>query len=1055
MAKKGRSNNRSNQKARRRERGEEKPKKKSGILGKILCLLLGFIMGIVGTLGGIVGLGYYAVAKVHIKDAVGTVNDLAGLEIDYTQYINAQYGDSTVLGLVETIVGTVGQLQDGTGTLNTLNQISPMVGKSVQTLIDSATEFGITIDYNALMSTPFSTLGDFLGETVKNTNVARLIEKTTNNPVEGVLAIICYGEPGEDYITLEDGTIKMLGNSTPATIDTLTNSDLLSKRLNNLTFYSLVEAIGDTQTSDPINRALIYGEENVDFVVNADGSITPLPKTYQLNADPEAMTFTSPDGVEFTKVDDSLWKDANENIIQQCEDCEGTPEYQYEVFNANAELICSLKLLRADSNLQYYQVYVDDIAQTRKGPYISEVFGTNANLLSIIGTLPLGDILKLTANSDSIVLAVAYGEKDVDYRIENNKIIPINPPTTVNDLMGGTNGTEIIKDIPLGTALNVNSPLQADTDKLMITLVYGKEGVNYELLDTDNDGVNDDWKWLKDENGKEYSENTIGYLMDGNGNSMFNEMTIETLLNIDANSAPIMRALAYGNEGTHYVLTEVNTNGDTPRTVVKMLPKRYYYRGTEVYNEEYKLVSSVVEEVRKGIFSVKISEEVTEYIKANPNGGYDVFSSLEDAQNYTESNDTRQYYRKTQLRDMRGSSAQNYIDRIELAAAMDVDIFTEDTSASNSLMIQLAYGAEGIHYTLDRENKQIIWLQDNDPDSETYEFYYHARTIRDMKDTHSLLKSVYLDTVLDLTYESPAFMLALAYGNDYIINADNTISYDPSNRRTVGDLMGTNSDKLIRDIEMRKIINNVDPDDAMMNYILYNMTHPVEGDPDYEVRKLGDFMDNSSKIIDGMIDALTLQEALGEDATKKGQLLYHLKDVKLCDLSTEVQKLSIQTVMDKEPDDSIYTYAEINGEWVKAVEVAENVWREVEYTDNEDGTRTWTFVDNGTAAPSPLMGAWKYLLKDSSGTEHLYALADMNEAMDNIPQNIDQATLNDLHGDGLIKLEGEKGDILNKGIVNKVGENTVYSGTKVTLGELTVSEMIDYLNELLTAVANP
>ena len=97
MANKEKTNNpgTASQTPQRRQRKETV--KKSGIGGKLVCLLLGFVMGVVGTVGGVGGLGYFAITQIKIKDAVGTVNDLAGLEIDYTQYINEQYGDSTVL----------------------------------------------------------------------------------------------------------------------------------------------------------------------------------------------------------------------------------------------------------------------------------------------------------------------------------------------------------------------------------------------------------------------------------------------------------------------------------------------------------------------------------------------------------------------------------------------------------------------------------------------------------------------------------------------------------------------------------------------------------------------------------------------------------------------------------------------------------------------------------------------------------------------------------------------------------------------------------------------
>jgi hypothetical protein len=717
--------------------------------------------------------------------------------------------------------------------------------------------------------------------------------------------------------------------------------------------------------------------------------------------------------------------------------------------------------------------------------------------MSIIGTLRLGDLLKLRGDSDPLMLAVAYGQKDVDYTVDlNNKIVPINPPVTINDMIGGGVGMDIVNDIPLSTVLNVSSPLQSGVDSLMIILAYGEEGTHYQLLDTNNDGTYDDWKWLTDENGKPYTERTIGDLMSGDADSLFNSLTIETLMNVHAGSDDLMRALAYGNEGTHYVLVDGNPNdGITKKDVVQMLPKRYYLTGTKVYDEEHILIGSVDGETQSGIHTVHvIGDENAEYILPNPDGGYDVFPSLEAAQSYSADNDQRIYHGKTKLLDLRGEMAQICIERIELAAALNVDIFGTGENAPDPLMVQLAYGVEGKHYTLDRANQKIIWNKDNDPNSETYGLYYHARTIRDMKDTHALLESVYLDTVLGLTYESPAIMLSLAYGNDYVINGT-TIDY--TTRNTIGTLMGNNANGLIKGIEMRKIITNVEADDPMMNYVLYNMTHPDVNSPDYKVRTLGDFMDDSSAIIEDMMHTLTVQEALGEEATSSG-ILHGLRNTRLNELGTEIEKLTlkellgddiathpilknmqnstlatidddlntltIQEMMDNGEDDSIYQYATVNGQSCKAVQVKEGatlVWKAVLSKDT-NGYRTWVFADaQDKQAPSPLKGAWKYLLIDETGNERLYAVKDMNTAMDNIPSNLKTATLQNLVDDGLLTLSSDgEGNVLTTEIVYTVMGQKVCDPymdgdkAKTTLGELTVSEAIDYLTKMMAKIKN-
>ena len=228
----------------RRER-KTKVTKKGGAGGKIICLLLGFILGVVGTVGGVGGLGYYAVATVSIKDAVGTVNNLAGTNIEYTDYINEEYGNGTTLSLILDVADAVKNIQGEKSSLETFNKISPLVGKNVQKLIDSVSGYGVTIDYTTLMETPFSKLGDFVTQTVNGTEIAPLVESVTKNKVEGLLALICYGEENEDYVVNDDGTVTMLGTSTSATIGSLTNSAQLNDRLMGLSFQSLMGSMGN------------------------------------------------------------------------------------------------------------------------------------------------------------------------------------------------------------------------------------------------------------------------------------------------------------------------------------------------------------------------------------------------------------------------------------------------------------------------------------------------------------------------------------------------------------------------------------------------------------------------------------------------------------------------------------------------------------------------------------------------------------------------------------------------------------------------------------------
>ncbi len=1077
----------------KRERQKTVVKKKSGIAGKIGCLLLGFVLGVVGTVGGVGGFGYYAVTQVKIKDAVSMVNDMAGLDLNYADYITEEYGDGTTLDLINAISQVVSDFSGENATLSTLEKISPMVGKSVQSVIDKLTEFGLSVDYDRLMTTPFGELAGFLTDTVNDTEIAKLVESVTKNEVTGILSIICYGEEGEDYVINDDGTITMLGGATSATIGSLTNADMLSDRLSGLSFQTLMSALGSINEEDAIIRTLVYGVEGKDFVMIDDDNdpATPdvvhqLPKTYDLTValinpeNPDEGTepvVIAPDGSVFTLVDSTF---TNAELGQTIVLLDGESEYQAQVLDSESNVIYDLKYLETEGSVEKFQAYIDGAAQVRKGPYLSDVIGEGADLLAIVGEVRLGDLLGLNGDSDPIMLAVAYGEKDKDYTVDETtkKITPINDPVTINDLMTVDGGISIVEDIPLATLLKIESPLQEGVESLMIILAYGEEGTHYRTYW--EDGVQK-WEWLTNqETGELYSERTVGYLIDNGNESLFNDLTIETLLAVGANSDDLMRALAYGNENTHYILVDENPgDADNTPNAVKMLPMRYFASGTQVFDEEHIFVGTFGAEVESGIYTVTLNAEKSQYIKANASGGYDVFATLEQAQTYAADNDTRMYHAKTKLVDLRGSNAANKIERIELAAALDVDIFGEGENAPDPLMVQLAFGVEDVHYTLDRTNKKINWLEDGNG------LKYHARTIHDMKDTHTLFESIYLDTVLELNYQSPAIMLALAYGNDYTISGTNVTS---NTRRTLGALMGSNSKTLIESIEMRNIITNVAADDAMMNYILFNMTEPNPSDPAYKVRTLGDFMNGSSDIINGMMDELTLEQALGEAATD-GQLLSNFKDTKISNLGSEIQNLSIgkaigekvtnhtilkhiadatlsdidqkltdlsiQQVLD-DPANGIYQYANFGGVMKTAVQTGVDgnnnpIYKEVYATPKDSGSYKyleWRYTDGNAIAPSPLKGTWKYLLLDENGTERVYALQDMNSAMGNVSVNIQKATLNDLGNDGIISMSSS---LLDTAIITQIGIYPVGSAPsgKSTLGELTVNEAVTYLSTVL------
>lgn len=116
----------------------------------------------------------------------------------------------------------------------------------------------------------------------------------------------------------------------------------------------------------------------------------------------------------------------------------------------------------------------------------------------------------------------------------------------VSELMGvgfGELGSyfqeNVVQTIVLGDTLG----LKPDSSPLMIAICYGEEGVDFDVTE----------EGFVMRQGK--SPTTIADLTN-NASDMLGRVTVESALNVNANSAPAMRYLAYGTEGEHYDIVE-------------------------------------------------------------------------------------------------------------------------------------------------------------------------------------------------------------------------------------------------------------------------------------------------------------------------------------------------------------------------------------------------------------------------------------------------------------------------------------------------------------------
>ena len=97
-----------------------------------------------------------------------------------------------------------------------------------------------------------------------------------------------------------------------------------------------------------------------------------------------------------------------------------------------------------------------------------------------LGTVLDIELNENTDTSDLMVI-LAYGSKDTHYKFDDNgnlKWLNGNKPKTIGDLMGGDEN--ILNDIELRTVLGVDA-LDPTADQVMVSIAYGTKNVHYKI----------------------------------------------------------------------------------------------------------------------------------------------------------------------------------------------------------------------------------------------------------------------------------------------------------------------------------------------------------------------------------------------------------------------------------------------------------------------------------------------------------------------------------------------------------------------------------------------
>ena len=501
-----------------------------GIGGKIVALLVGFILGIVGTIGGIVGGGYYLASNVTIKDAVGGVEGVTGTDIDYSQYITEEYAEKTLIGLIGSIGEVASEFSNGTGSLSTLEQISPYVRTVVEQITASTEEYGVSIDAETLMTTPFAQLADFATQTMNGIELGKVLQ--TVGFETSILKLLCYGEEGVNY-EMQGDEIVMLGSNKPLTVGALTTDAGIEGIMSNLSLAGLMESLGSVDTSDSIMRALLFGKEGVDYEMEG-GKVEMKPIYFRYNASLDC--FMDDTNSLYTKTSEGYKNEQGiviqKNTVSLTSSQEGT-EYDYCVYDKNGNLLYELKTPVGESE-NYFAAYKNDVEQKHRGLTMGDLTG-GKDLTSILETLAVGDLLVSDpSNADSIQLALAYGQKDLHYTIlPNNTIqmLPMQIAVTGNNAYDGS-GTKLNATVTSSAGNHVVKITDGKTYYLSASL-YPKDDSNNQKTLPVGDTQAPLYYAAIDTSGtlEYYAAHTIGSFLTGDiFSTLLNSLTISDIL---------------------------------------------------------------------------------------------------------------------------------------------------------------------------------------------------------------------------------------------------------------------------------------------------------------------------------------------------------------------------------------------------------------------------------------------------------------------------------------------------------------------------------------------
>ena len=658
---------------------------------------------------------------------------------------------------------------------------------------------------------------------------------------------------------------------------------------------------------------------------------------------------------------------------------------------------------------------------------------TDRNLAGVSNVVPaVGDYVEKLVNNMNTEFGIA---------LDSEKMI-----TTEFSQLPAYLG-EVFRTTPLGNMLKATSKVDK-LEPILMEVCYGEEGVHYHLDENGEVVMNEGYEAATFE--------TFGTTP----NAMINKISLAAVLPPSADDS-LMLSMAYGREDVTFKL-EKNTDGtvkvdEQGHPIVTMLPLYFEEEGGYFYDYNGDPVNCTVKTVEGGFIEMikapayEGAGTQTYYLKQGADGKYYA---------YQEPSDTAEpaTFKKTMIGDLSENSSA-MINNIYLKDALNVEYGEDPANDPHKILFSLAYGTENVDYKVDPVTRKITMIGDSQP-----------RTIGDLRDRgNDIINDVALSDIMTAEPDD-ALSMYLLYGKKgihYDLDASNNVIMlqqyiaisDDGTRvyneygelltkrteTTPGYLLDATTFTNINDVsytyqaaDPEKRIDTNDGGNAKIYYLDFEGEKAL-----FTKHSLGE-LSGGDNLISRLTDRLTLTEVLHDENLSHNKFLKHVSDCPVNEIPNQILEVSITEMFREDIYEGDHFKQHTSDTPLTAAD-GTLIYKGEYYTEDSLGYHVY----NPTAAD--LNSTWWYLLNDPTGVkspDDYKAASDMNALLTNMTANVESATLNKLHEDGIIN---GLGGLVGKEIKRLPSEPDIpgVPSSAKYLGELTVTEMLHYTDYIM------